>query len=113
MLSYPYAVVHNPGASAHFFLELPCIHASAIFLGGRSMHHRYRRFLILMLAIVWLMQPATLSLAVAQAPALGGSVSMVVTSLAIVVGALRGMGVLSFIDGTQRRVMIRGFDMRS
>ena len=77
------------------------------------MHHRYRRFLILMLAIVWLMHPATLSLAVAQAPALGGTVSMVVTSLAMVVGAEWGKGILTLTDGTQHRFTVKGIELGS
>jgi hypothetical protein len=75
------------------------------------MHHRYRSFLILMLAIAWLMHPATLSLAIAQAPALRGTVSMVVTSLALVVGAEWGKGVLTLADGTQHRFMVKGIEL--
>src|SRR5215470_8513341 len=74
------------------------------------MHYRYRSFVILMLAIAWLMHPATLSLAVAQAP-LQGTVSMVVTSLALVVGAEWGKGVLSLADGTQHRFLVKGIEL--
>ena len=59
------------------------------------MHHRYRSWAILMPVMAWLMHPAPLSLAVEQAPPLRGTVSMVVTSLALVVGAEWGKGVLS------------------
>jgi hypothetical protein len=75
------------------------------------MHHRYRSFVSLMLAIAWLMHPATLSLAVAQAPPLRGTVSMVVTSLALVVGAEWGKGVLTLADGTQHRFMVKGIEL--
>jgi hypothetical protein len=75
------------------------------------MHHRYRSFLILMLAMAWLMHPATLSRAVAQAPTLGGTVSMVVTSLALVVGAEWGKGILTLTDGTQHRFMVKGIEL--
>jgi hypothetical protein len=75
------------------------------------MHHRYRSFLILTLAIAWLLHPATLSLAVAQAPVLRGTVSMVVTSLALVVGAEWGKGLLTLADGTQHRFMVKGIEL--
>ena len=71
------------------------------------MHHRDRSVVSLMLAIAWLMHPATLSLAVAQAPPLRGTVSMVVTSLALVVGAEWGKGVLTLADGTPGGIAIR------
>jgi hypothetical protein len=77
------------------------------------MHHRYRSFLILMLAMAWLMHPATLSRAVEQAPALGGTVSMVVTSLALVVGAEWGKGILTLTDGTQHRFTVKGIELGS
>ena len=75
------------------------------------MHHRYRSFVIFMLRIAWLVHPATLSLAVAQAPPLRGTVSMVVTSLALVVGAEWGKGVLTLADGTQHRFMVKGIEL--
>jgi hypothetical protein len=75
------------------------------------MHHRYRSFLILMLAMAWLMHPAMLSRAVAQTPTLGGTVSMVVTSLALVVGAEWGKGILTLADGTQHRFMVKGIEL--
>ena len=75
------------------------------------MHHCYRSFVSLMLAIAWFMHPATLSLAVAQAPPLRGTVSMVVTSLALVVGAEWGKGVLTLADGTQHRFMVKGIEL--
>ena len=75
------------------------------------MHHRYRGFLILTLAMAWLLHPATLSLAVAQAPALSGTVSMVVTSLALVVGAEWGKGFLTLADGTQHRFIVKGIEL--
>jgi hypothetical protein len=77
------------------------------------MHRRYRSVLILMLAIGWLMQPATLSLAVTQAPALSGTVSMVVTSIALVVGAEWGKGMLTLADGTQHRFTVKGIELGS
>jgi hypothetical protein len=77
------------------------------------MHHRYRSFLILMLAMAWLMHPATLSRAVAQTPTLGGTVSMVVTSLALVVGAEWGKGILTLTDGTQHRFTVKGIELGS
>src|SRR5215510_15675711 len=77
------------------------------------MHHRYRSFVILMLASAWLMHPATLSLAVAQAPPLRGTVSRVVTSLALAVGAEWGKGILSLADGTQHRFTIKGIELGS
>jgi hypothetical protein len=75
------------------------------------MHHRYRSFVSLMLAIAWLMHPAMLSLAVAQAPSLRGTVSMVVTSLALVVGVEWGKGVLTLADGTPHRFMVKGIEL--
>src|SRR4029434_6515297 len=75
------------------------------------MHHRYRSFASLMLAIAWLMHPATLSLAVEQAPPLRGTVSMVVTSLALVVGVEWGKGVLTLADGTPHRFMVKGIEL--
>ena len=75
------------------------------------MHRCYRSFVILMLAIAWLMHPATLSLAVAQAPPLRGTVSMVVTSLALAVGAEWGKGILSLADGTQYRFTVKGIEL--
>ena len=75
------------------------------------MHHRYRSFLILMFVIAWLMHPVTLSLAVEQAPTLRGTVSMVVTSLALVVGAEWGKGILTLADGTQHRFMVKGIEL--
>src|SRR5262249_25863488 len=74
------------------------------------MHRCYRSFVILMFAIAWLMHPATLSLAVEQAP-LRGTVSMVVTSLALVVGAEWGKGILSLADGTQHRFTVKGIEL--
>lgn len=75
------------------------------------MYRRYRSMLILVFAMVWLMHPATLPLAVEKAPALSGTVSMVVTSLALVVGAEWGKGVLTLADGTQHRFTIRGIEL--
>jgi hypothetical protein len=75
------------------------------------MHHRYRSWVILLLVMAWLMHPAPLSLAVAQAPPLRGTVSMVVTSLALVVGAEWGKGVLSLADGTQHRFTVKGVEL--
>ena len=75
------------------------------------MYHRYRSFVSLMLTIAWLMHPATLSLAVEQAPPLRGTVSMVVTSLALVVGAEWGKGILSLADGTQHRFTVKGIEL--
>src|SRR5215813_11928205 len=77
------------------------------------MYHRYRSFVSLMLTIAWLMHPATLSLAVAQAPPLRGTVSMVVTSLALVVGAEWGKGILTLADGTQHRFTVKGIELGS
>lgn len=74
------------------------------------MHHCYRSGVILMLVMAWLMHPAPLSLAVEQAPPLRGTVSMVVTSLALVVGAEWGKGVLSLADGTQHRFTVKGIE---
>src|SRR5215831_1115165 len=76
------------------------------------MHRCYRSFVILMFAIAWLMHPATLSLAVEQAP-LRGTVSMVVTSLAMVVGAEWGKGILTLTDGTQHRFTVKGIELGS
>ena len=75
------------------------------------MYPRYRRLLILMLALAWLMRPATLLLAVEQAPALSGTVSMVVTSLALIVGADWGKGILTLTDGTQHRLRVKGLEL--
>lgn len=75
------------------------------------MYPRYRRLLILMLALAWLMRPATLLLAVEQAPALSGTVSMVVTSLALIVGADWGKGILTLTDGTQHRLRVKGIEL--
>ena len=75
------------------------------------MPHRYRSWVILMLVMAWLMHPAPLSLAVEQAPPLRGTVSMVVTSLALVVGAEWGKGVLSLADGTQHRFTVKGIEL--
>jgi len=77
------------------------------------MHRCYRSFVILMLAIAWLTHPATLSPAVAQAPPLRGTVSMVVTSLALAVGAEWGKGILTLADGTQHRFTIKGIELGS
>src|SRR5262245_1161633 len=74
------------------------------------MHHRYRSWVILMLIMAWLMHPAPLSLAVEQAPPLRGTVSMVVTSLALVVGAEWGKGILSLADGPQHRFTVKGIE---
>jgi hypothetical protein len=75
------------------------------------MHHRSRSFVILLLALAWLLHPATLSRAIAQAPALRGTVSMVVTSLALVVGAEWGQGLLTLADGTQHRFLVKGIEL--
>jgi hypothetical protein len=64
-----------------------------------------------MLVMAWLMHPAPLSLAVEQAPPLRGTVSMVVTSLALVVGSEWGKGVLSLADGTQHRFTVKGIEL--
>jgi hypothetical protein len=77
------------------------------------MHRRYRSLVILLLAIAWLMHPAMLSLAVEQAPPLRGTVSMVVTSLALGVGAEWGKGILSLADGTQHRFTVKGIELGS
>src|SRR5262249_421218 len=77
------------------------------------MHRCYRSFVILMLAIAWLMHPATLSPAVAQAPPLRGTESMVVASLALAVGAEWGKGILTLADGTQHRFTIKGIELGS
>ena len=63
------------------------------------MHHRYRRLMILMLALAWLIRPARLVLAVEQAPALAGTVSMVVNSLALGAGVEWGQGILTLPGG--------------
>jgi len=75
------------------------------------MHRRYRSFVSLILALIWLMQPATLSLAVAEVPPLTGTVSLVVTSLALAVGAEWGKGILSLADGTQYRFTVKGIEL--
>ena len=74
------------------------------------MHHGSRRLMILMLALAWLMSPATLAIAVAQAPALAGTVSMVVNSLALGTGVEWGQGILTVSDGTQYRFTVKGLE---
>ena len=64
-----------------------------------------------MLAMAWLLPPAPLSLAVAQAPPLSGTVSMAVISLALVAGAEWGKGLLTLADGTQHRFTVKGLEL--
>jgi len=74
------------------------------------MHHGSRRLMILLLAFVWLISPATLASAVDQTPTLAGTVSMVVNSVALGPGVEWGQGILSLSDGTQYRFTVKGLE---
>ena len=85
-------------------------HARATFTEERRMHHGSRRLMILLLAFVGLMSPATLASAVDQTPTLAGTVSMVVNSVALGPGVEWGQGILSLSDGTQYRFTVKGLE---
>ena len=77
------------------------------------MSRRCRNLSILTLTIALLMGRVTPSTAAEKAPPLAGTVSMVVNSLALTVGAEWGQGVLTLADGTQHRFTIKGIELGS
>ena len=77
------------------------------------MHHLYRGFSILTLTIVWLLGSITPANAAEQTPALAGTVSMVVHSLALAASAEWGKGILTLTDGTQHRFTVKGLELGS